>query len=340
MGEANYQPLTASEMGALWTTYISNSMLCKVFSYGLGYVQDQDVRTHVQTAYDQASRVLDTLQGIFAKENFPVPVGFTEHDVNIAAKPLFDDTFFLTYVNMMGKLGTPQYARFLALSTREDVRTFFSNCLTDSSAQYNQTTEAMLSKGILIRPPYISVPQKVDFVNNKHYMDGSALFTDKRTLNAVEISHLHRNTEANVLGFMVCVGFGQSAESQNVRNYMQRGKDMAKKHIKIFANRLLESDIQAPMSWDESAKDSTDPPFSDKLMMYHMSTLTAASIESYGLAVAQGLRGDLSLTYTRLAAEVAQFAKDGADIMIKNGWMEEPPQADDRDKLIKRKNPE
>lgn len=237
----------------------------------------------------------------------------------------------------MGKLATPQYARFQALSTREDIRTFFSNCLSSSSMQFNQTTEALLSKGLLVRPPYISVPQKVDFIKNKNYMDGSSLFSDKRTLNAIEIGHLYHNTETNVLGFMVCVGFGQTAGSQKIRDYMLRGKDIAKKHIKVFADRLMESDIQAPMSWDESAKDSTEAPFSDKLMMYHMSLLAASSIASYGLAAGESLRGDLALTFTRLAAEVAQYAKDGTDIMIKNGWMEKPPQADDRDQIIKQK---
>ena len=32
--------------------------------------------------------------------------------------------------------------------------------------------------------------------------------------------------------------------------------------------------------------------------------------------------------------EIALYAEDGANIMIKHGWMEEPPQADNRDKLI------
>ncbi|WP_155925690.1 DUF3231 family protein [Bacillus sp. UNC438CL73TsuS30] len=32
--------------------------------------------------------------------------------------------------------------------------------------------------------------------------------------------------------------------------------------------------------------------------------------------------------------EVALYVEDGANIMIKHGWMEEPPQAVDHDKLI------
>ena len=35
-----------------------------------------------------------------------------------------------------------------------------------------------------------------------------------------------------------------------------------------------------------------------------------------------------------LIPEVSLYAEDGANIMIKHGWMEEPPQADDRNELI------
>jgi hypothetical protein len=31
------------------------------------------------------------------------------------------------------------------------------------------------------------------------------------------------------------------------------------------------------------------------------------------------------MNYDRLSLEIAQFAKDGADIMIKNKWLEQPP---------------
>ncbi|GAA0589187.1 hypothetical protein GCM10009001_01370 [Virgibacillus siamensis] len=337
MGEANYKPLTASEIGALWSTYMLNSMTSTVFSYGLGYIQDQDVRTHVQAAYDQAIQIMDDLKSIFAQENFPVPIGFTEKDVNLKAPPLFDDTFYLSYNNTMGKLGIPRYGRFLSVSTRADIRTFFSNCLSNASMQFNQTTEALLSKGLLIRSPYISVPQKAEFVKNKKYMDGYSLFSDKRPLNAVEISHLNANIQTNSIGFMVCIGFGQTAKSQYVRDYMLKGKDIAKKHIKMFSDKLLESDVQSPMGWDESAKNSTEAAFSDKLMMYHLSLVSAANVEAYGLSVAESQRSDLSLIYSRLIAEVGRFAKEGADIMIKNGWLEEVPQADNRDQLIKKR---
>lgn len=336
----SHKLLTSSEMGCLWTTYISNSMFKCIYTYALPLVaEDEDIHPLVQEAYDQTVQNMDTIQTIFEDENFPVPIGFTEHDVNSNAKPLFDDTFFLDYLNKNGKLGTPQYASFHAMATREDVRNFFAKCLTDNYQMYDKTTDMMLNKGLLIRPPTVSIPHQVDFVDKKQYTSGYfSLLSGKRPLNVVEISHLYTNTETNMLGFMVCTGFGQSAESQKVRDFMLKGKNIAKKHIKKFSDKLLDSDVQSPMTWDAAALDSTEPPFSDKLMMFLVNALIQQSVGRYGVAAGASFRNDLPAMYTKLTAEIASYANDGVDIMIDNQWLEEPPRADDRDKIIKQKN--
>lgn len=336
----NHKLLSSSEMSSLWTTYMIESMFKCVYAYGLQLVaDDEDIRPLVQEAYDQSVRYLTTIQTIFEAENFPVPVGFTEeHDLNKEAKPLFDDTFFLDYLNKNAKIASPQYATFHAMSTRQDVRNFFAQCLTDRSQMYDKTTEMMLNKGLLIRPPTISIPHQVDFVDDKKYVSGFSPFSDTRPLNVVEISHLFSNIESNLLGFMLITGFGQTAASQEVRDFMLKGKDISKKHVKKFADKLIASDIQAPMTWDAAVLDSTDPPFSDKLMMFQINTLIQASIGRYGLSAGASFRKDLPMMYTRLNAEISKYANEGAEILIKNKWMEEPPRADDRDKIIKQKN--
>ncbi|ALX49742.1 hypothetical protein AOX59_14875 [Lentibacillus amyloliquefaciens] len=317
---------------------MSNSMTSCFLTYGLSIIQDQEVIPCVQKAYDDAVQATTTIQNIFTNENVPVPAGFTNEDVNTKAKPLFHDTFFLDYLNKMGKLGTVQYAKFHSSSARKDIRAFFNNTLTQSSSMYDQTTEALQSKGMFIRSPYISVADKVENVEKKQYYSGLNPFSDKRTLNVVEIQDLSLNMETNILGVMISTGFGQTAASQKVRDYMLKGKDTSKKHVKKFGSVLANSDIQAPMTWDSSVIDSMEAPFSDKFMMFHMSTLSAAGISNYGAAMSQSLRSDLTFMYTRFTTEIAKFAKEGLDIMIENGWMEEPPQASDRDKMIKQRS--
>jgi hypothetical protein len=68
-------------------------------------------------------------------------------------------------------------------------------------------------------------------------------------------------------------------------------------------------------------------------MMFHMGLLSATGSGNYATAAAASQRSDLILNYERLSLEVAQFAKEGADIMIKNNWLEEPPGTMDKEKL-------
>jgi hypothetical protein len=81
--------------------------------------------------------------------------------------------------------------------------------------------------------------------------------------------------------------------------------------------------------------DSTESPFSDKLMMYHTVVLTAIGLGNYGLAVSASPRRDLVTQYTCLASEIGLYDEDGANIMIDHGWMEQPPQSINRYKLAK-----
>ena len=60
------------------------------------------------------------------------------------------------------------------------------------------------------------------------------------------------------------------------------------------------------------------------------------SIGYYGTAVSQSPRGDITSMYNRLSLEVQLYSEDGANLMIKNSWMEQPPMASDRDELIQK----
>jgi hypothetical protein len=44
------------------------------------------------------------------------------------------------------------------------------------------------------------------------------------------------------------------------------------------------------------------------------------------------------MNYERLSLEIAQFAKDGAYLMIDHQWLEQPPGTKDKKELSKNKN--
>lgn len=329
--------LTSSEIASLWTGYMNDSMARCILEYMLKYIEDPDIKPVIQYAYDLSSNHLEVLLAVFEQENFAVPTGFTEEDVNMNAPWLFSDVFCITYVNHMAKVGMLSYSGFVSMSYREDIRNYFSKALKDTTTLYNHSLEVALIKGINARHPYLEVPAETDYVDSKKYMSGLNPFSEKRPLNAVEISHLYMNVMTNAVGIKLCLAFAQTSITTEVQEFMIRGKDISKKHVKLFTGTLIKDDIEAPQIPDVGVSDSTTSTFSDKIMMFHMSLIMSAGIGNYATAAAASQRTDLAVNYERLSLEVARIAKSGADIMIKHNWLEQPPGTFNRDKLAKNK---
>lgn len=331
-------PLTSAEIGMLWTAYMNFSVTKCVLGFMLKSIEDPEIKQIVQYTYDLSSENLTNLEDIFQKENFAVPSGFNEkEDVNESAPWLFTDIFCLTYVIQMANIGIITFGAALSMSARKDIRELFTEAVHQVIVLYNQSTEISVEKGINTRHPYIEVPKEIDFVDDKKYLSGLNPFNDKRPLNSIEISHLYQNITSNTVGTKLCLAFAQTSPTKEVQEFMLRAKEISKKHIQVCAEKLLNEDITAPQLPDIAVSDSTTQTFSDKLSMFHISLMMSAGIGNYATAGAASQRSDLMLDYERLSIEVARLAKSGADIMITNKWLEQPPGTVNREKLAKNK---
>ncbi|MBM7609822.1 hypothetical protein JOD29_003098 [Lysinibacillus composti] len=330
--------LTSAEIASIWTAYINDSMSKCVLGYFLKHVEDQEIRSIIQQSYNLASTHIEKLTSIFQKEQLPLPTGFTNEDVNLNAPRLYTDSFMLDYIGHTVRAGLLAYGGFIGMSARKDIRAYFMEALTETSNLYETGADISLSKGLFVRPPYIPYPTKTDFVDSKKYFTGLNPFNRKRPLNAVEISYLFMNIKTNNLGSKLALSFAQTASTGKVKKWMLRGSDTSKKHIQIFTQLLLDNDTPVPASSDVCITDSTTPPFSEKLIMYHMSLLSAIGMGNYATAAAASQRSDLAINYERLSIEIGQYAKDGADIMVQNEWLEQPPGTMDKEQLAKSKD--
>jgi hypothetical protein len=157
-------------------------------------------------------------------------------------------------------------------------------------------------------------------------------------LQRIYLCHnLYMNIQTNIIGSKLAISFAQTSPRENIQKWMLRGGDISKKHVQAFTKVLLNNDIQPPVSSDIAITNSTTSPFSDKLKLFHMGFMSAAGTGNYATAAAASQRSDLVLNYERLSLEIAMYAKDGADIMISNEWLEQPPGTLDKDKLTKKK---
>ncbi|MCH1624048.1 DUF3231 family protein [Ferdinandcohnia quinoae] len=333
----HHTQLTSAEIACIWTAYLIDSMSKCILSYFLRIIEDEDIRPIIELAHTISSSHIDTLNYMYKVENLPIPKGFTEEDVNLDAPRLYTDPFMLQYITHMARTGMLGFSSFVAFGARKEIKTFFIKGLQETADLFDKCTDVLLSKGLYIRAPYIPYPTQSDHVDSKKYLSGYSIFSKQRPLNAMEISHLYMNSLNNHIGSKLSLSFAQTSSNKKVEKWMIRGCEISQKHMKIFIDMLIDNNIQSPVSSDISITDSTTPPFSDKLTMFHMGLLSSAGIGNYATSAAASQRSDLVTNYERLSVEVAQFAKDGADIMISNEWMEQPPTTKDKEKLIKEK---
>lgn len=193
-------------------------------------------------------------------------------------------------------------------------------------------TQVMLSKGLYVRPPYVTAADQAEFIQDADYL-GNFFGGNLRRLSSIEITHLFLNAQSNSIAKALALGFSQVARSMELRELFLRSSQIADKHINIFTATLNEKQIPAPMKLDSDVMASTASPFSDKLMLFHIIALVNMSLGYYAAAIGISLRLDISVDYMRLFAELEKLGYDAIRIFMNNGWAEEPPMSLDRTQL-------
>ncbi|MGJ7919886.1 DUF3231 family protein [Neobacillus sp. LXY-4] len=327
--------LSSGEIANLWSQYMSDTMSICVLKHSIEVAQDKDIKEILIFALNIAESQIIKIKDFLRHENYPIPEGFTSKDVNLTAPPLFTDTFMLVYIYVMTLLGMTGYAGAVSTSIRADQMSYFIHCNKQAMELFERTVTLMLQKGIYSRPPKINPPSQIDFVHNQSYLTG--WFGKKRPLNAVEISGICYNIQKTIAKVVLELGFAQVCQTKELQEYFNRGKNICKRQVGTLSTILTNEDLISPPSWVSEVTNSTIPPFSDKLMLFHIVQIISAAIGFYSAALSVSQRRDLVLTYTALIAEIGLYAEDGIQLLIKNGWMEQPPLAENRDRLANEK---
>lgn len=322
--------LTATEMGKLWATYMGNTMAKCVLSQYLKHVDDPEIKKVLDYAFGSCDSFIRDIETIFNFADFPIPVGFTDNDVNLEAPRLFEDEFYLHHLQYLGKAGMSLYSVAIPLVTRKDIRDFFVRCLNDTVKLVEIVNDNLMLKGALMNAPVIPSPNEVNFIHNQSFLNG--FFRDVRPLHGLEIAHLTGNIHIDTTSKALIIGFSQGARQEKVRKYLERGKDINQKHIELLSEMLTKDNLPSPPLLDHLVTPSSIPPFSDKLMVFHKIDMFSMKIRESANGASLNGRKDVAALFAKCQMDVALYVEDGANIMIDHGWMEQPPEAVDRDK--------
>jgi hypothetical protein len=326
--------LTSSETANLWTQYTNDSLSICILTHSIEKAQDQDIKKVLEFALKIAQSHLGKVRQFLQQDNIPVPIGFSvDEDVNLDAPPLFTDTFILIYMHVMTLIGLTGYAGAVGSSTRPDQIKYFIQCSNETMELYQRIVNVMLYKGVYSKPPRINKAKKADFVDNQFYLTG--WFGKKRPLNAIEITSINFNMLKVVIKTVLQIGFAQVCQNKEIQKYFLKGKKKCEEEFGTLSKILTEDELSSPNSWVSEVTDSKVSPFSERLLLNHIVILVSAAVGYFGAGLSVSQRRDLGSIYSTYIADMALYAEDGAQLLIKYGWLEQPPLATDRNKLAK-----
>ncbi|WLD92916.1 DUF3231 family protein [Alkalihalobacillus sp. AL-G] len=327
--------LTSSEIGTLWGQYVNGTMTDVVNRYMYSIIDDEEIKIIFEDAIKTFGQQKKQIVTFLENEGFPVPIGFTESDLNKGTKRLFTDIFCLNYLHIMTLHGLLGHTTSLGVSVREDLRFFYDSTDNAAKRMYHQTIDLLLEKGSFQRDPYFYPAKNPEFVSSKDFTDG--FFGKGRQLAAPEIISISFNLKKGIMAKTLSIGFSQVAQSKEVRKFLEDSEKTADGQIQSLSKIMNKDNLPVPKSWETEVTTSTDSPFSDKLMLYHIGFLYQAAQMYNGAGLASAMRTDLVTTYESVILKNLTVTKKWFNLMVKNKWLEQPPLAPNRKEIAKKK---
>ncbi|NMH67944.1 DUF3231 family protein [Bacillus sp. RO3] len=327
-------PLSSSEIGSLWLTYQEKTLILRILEYFIEKADDREARNILGGLWQELNNYVMDMKKIFEREGVPVPIGFHNEDVHLEAPKLYDNGFDIMFVRVLKEVSMGMYTMCINMAYRSDIMTLYEGLTSVTQRIYKVATLYLLERGILTLPPNVTRPITNEYIKEESYLKGFHLFSEKRALNDIELGYLHHGIEVNNIGFQLVTGFAQCAQDKEVQKYFAKGQELAKKQIKLFEEILLDSDIQFSATSGSTVTNSKVAPFSDKLMMYCVYLLNGFGIVGNSFGAIFSLRNDISVKTTLITKDIFQYGREGIKLMVKNGWLEQPPQMEDKNKLM------
>jgi hypothetical protein len=325
--------LTASEIGNLWNNYIEGTVVKCILTSFLTNVEDQDIRALMEENLTLVKQRESIISDIYRKEGLTLPLGFSENsDLELMAPRLYSDYFYLQFIKCIQKFEMPLGSLDFVTSTRSDVLDYYELRSSSSIMLYKKIVNLLLAKGIYVGPPSVTIQNGIDMVEKQSFLTG--FLGEKRPLLAQEISGIYYLLLPNLIAKYMLMGFRQTARATKVHEFMDRGINLIEKIIDTMAPILEAEDIPIPTVSDFMVTASTEPTFSDRLMMYNITLLNGCAMLNAVYMINNSLRHDITAKFMTVLPAASNYAEDGINILIENGWLEEPPRTVDRRKLV------
>ncbi|MGG7619339.1 DUF3231 family protein [Bacillus coreaensis] len=315
--------LPSSELANLWKVYMIENLLIPYKLPMINTCQDEKIKSILLFALDISKKATEKIRKVYQLESHPLPTGFTKEDVNTEAPALFTDNFYLLYIHEMGKLGFRLIPQAVESTESKDVLDILYSIITDYKVLYERTSQLLFEKKLFPQSPKLPIPKATDIINDQSYLTG--WLGSKRPLNAEEILKIHSTAHRNALSKALLTGFSKVVKDPDVKKYIERGIKNTNQILGEIQQLLINENLNLTTTYDEEVLNSTISPYSDKLILVHVAQMGAGSIGIYGSDLASVFRRDIGMKYIKFISEALLYSEDGMNLLIKKGWLEEPP---------------
>jgi hypothetical protein len=325
MSDSKGIPLTASELGYLWTGYSINQMAKWYLTVFAEHSNDADAKNLFRFALQVTNKMLTGRQEILGSAGCPIPLGFSERDISVSSAPLFSEKFMLYYMHKAARVGLEFHSRALALAARIDIRKYQEECLQSAIQLNERVVDLLLTKGIYSRTPPLPIPTMPEEIQKSSYLNG--WFGNTRTLNSMEIANLYSIIDLLIMMETLFTGFVQTTDSEEVVELLQKGATVVQKQLHVLNEFLAKDELPIRPTYLAELTDSTKRLFSDKIMVCHVAGLFGSLLSQYGFSLGSVMKHDLLAAYSTQIAKAGSFSEKVTRFLIEKEWLEKVPGA-------------
>ncbi len=323
--------MTVTELGYLWAGLSINDLSARILPTFAKQVRDEELRALYSLAQQTAENLIDSRRAILQAAEYPAPSGFTAADAYADAPRLFTDRFLIDYLRIGAQLGVIFHARSLSLAVRADIRRHTDECVQTSSVLLQRIMDAMLEKGLFWRTPSLPALESPERIRKPSFLNG--WFGDKRSLNSMELANLYESLEYLGITEALCLGFAQTAESDEIRRFMKDGREIAHELMGKLGEYLDKEQLPLPPGYAAEVTDATRPVFSDRLAACHIAGMFGAVITQFGRSLGSVMRNDIAAGYLAAITRAGAYTESLTKELIAREWLAKPPGAIERDAL-------
>lgn len=318
-------PLTASELGYLWTGYSINEMSYWYLTIFREQSKDEDIKNVYAFAIKKTEEMLITRKDMLRREGYPTPVGFSKTDIDKTSPTLFSDRFLLYYLHVGTRLGLEFHSRSFALATRVDVRKYHKDCMNFAIQLNESIVNLLLNKGLHMWTPTLPAQLFQEKIQKTSYLNG--WFKDTRPMNSMEMANHYFLIDLLVMMEALLTGFAQTSDSNEVVELFLEGVTIVKKQYHILAELLKKDELPIPPTYLAELTDSKKRVFSDRIMISHMVGLFGSLLSQYGFSLGSIMRHDLLTAYSTQISKAGFFSEKVTKFLIDKKWLEKVPGA-------------